>query len=127
MILKLKQRCRQMHCHSDWEQSSSSLTAYASGATECCYAQIEKEALTCTWACDSSYILEMKFLIEMDHKPLLGVKHLDSLPPLRSCERDVVLVEKADTLINHLLTRLGEYCSAQSICSTIMDYYCRHG
>ena len=40
--------------------------------TERRYAQIE-EALACTWACEkfSSYILGMKFLIEMDHKPLV--------------------------------------------------------
>ena len=54
--------------------------------TERRYAQVEKEALACTWACEkfSSYILGMKFLIETDHKPLiplLGVKQLDSLPP----------------------------------------------
>ena len=50
------------------------------------YAQIEKEALATTWACEkfSTYILGMDFLIETDHKPLvllLGSKHLDSLPP----------------------------------------------
>jgi hypothetical protein len=54
--------------------------------TEKRYAQIEKEALAVTWACEkcSTYILGMKFLIETDHKPLvplLGTKHLDSLPP----------------------------------------------
>ena len=63
--------------------------AYASRSlseTERRYAQIEKEALACTWACEkfSTYILGMKFLIETDHKPLvplLGTKHLDNLPP----------------------------------------------
>ena len=54
--------------------------------TEKRYAQIEKEALATTWACEkfSSYILGMEFAIETDHKPLvplLGTKHLDSLPP----------------------------------------------
>jgi hypothetical protein len=51
--------------------------------TEKRYTQI---ALAVTWACEkfSTYILGMKFLIETDHKPLvplLGTKHLDSLPP----------------------------------------------
>ena len=63
--------------------------AYASRSmseTEQKYAQIEKEALAATWACEkfSTYIIGMKFLIDMDHKPLvplLGEKHLDSLPP----------------------------------------------
>ena len=63
--------------------------AYASRSlseTERRYAQIEKEALASTWACEkfSTYILGMKFLIETDHKPLvplLGTKHLDNLPP----------------------------------------------
>ena len=63
--------------------------AYASRSmteTEQRYAQIEKEALATTWACEkfSSYILGMKFHIETDHKPLvplLGTKDLDRLPP----------------------------------------------
>ena len=63
--------------------------AYASRAmteTEQRYAQIEKEALAIVWACDkfSCYILEKHFEIETDHKPLvplLGTKHLDTLPP----------------------------------------------
>ena len=71
--------------------------AYASRSmteTEKRYAQIEKEALATTWACEkfATYILGMKFLVETDHKPLvplLGTKHLDSLPPrvLRFCLR----------------------------------------
>ena len=54
--------------------------------TETRYAQIEKEALASTWACEkfSKYILGLKFTIETDHKPLialLGYKELDPLPP----------------------------------------------
>ena len=50
------------------------------------YAQIEKEALSTTWACKkfSTYILGQPFLVESDHKPLvqlLNTKHLDDLPP----------------------------------------------
>ena len=71
--------------------------AYASRSmseTERRYAQIEKEALATTWTCEKffMYIFGKRFQIETDHKPLvplLGSKHLDSLPPcvvhLRLC------------------------------------------
>ena len=56
--------------------------------TEMRYAQIEKEALATTWACEKfstyMYILRRPFLVEIDHKslvPLLNTKHLDDLPP----------------------------------------------
>ena len=63
--------------------------AYASRSlseTETRYAQIEKEALAGTWACEkfSDYILGKRICLETDHKPLvslLGSKHLDSIPP----------------------------------------------
>ena len=63
--------------------------AYASRSmtsTEQRYAQIEKEALATTWACEkfSDYILGKDIAIETDHKPLvplLGPKCLDELPP----------------------------------------------
>ena len=62
---------------------------YASRAlsdAETRYAQIEKEALATTWACEkfTSYLLGKKFSIQTDHKPLvplLNSKNLDSLPP----------------------------------------------
>ena len=49
------------------------------------YAQIEKEALALTWACErlNQYLLESKFLLETDHKPLvplLSTKNLEELP-----------------------------------------------
>ena len=63
--------------------------AFASRAmtdTEKNYAQIEKEALATTWACEkfSNYILGKTIKIESDHKPLvplLNSKRLDNLPP----------------------------------------------
>ena len=62
--------------------------AYASRAmtpTEQRYAQIEKEALAITWACDrfADYLLGLRFHVETDHKPLvplLSAKRLDELP-----------------------------------------------
>ena len=55
-------------------------------STECRYAQVEKEALALTWACEkfANYVLGKKFTIETDHKPLvllLRNKSLHSLPP----------------------------------------------
>jgi len=62
--------------------------AYISRAmttTEQRYAQIEKEALGVTWACErfQDYLVGMRFHIETDHKPLvplLSSKNLDELP-----------------------------------------------
>lgn len=54
--------------------------------TERHYAQIKKEALAVTWACEKfrSYLLGLSFTIETDHKPLvplLSTKSLNVLPP----------------------------------------------
>ena len=62
--------------------------AYASRSltpTEEKYAQIEKEALGITWACErfSEYLVGMCFKVETDHKPLVslfGTKNLEDLP-----------------------------------------------
>ena len=55
-------------------------------STEQRYAQIEKEALALTWACErfSDYLIGMTFHCETDHKPLIplmSTKNLDELPP----------------------------------------------
>ena len=71
------------------EEDTWKPVAYASRSiseTEQRYAQIEKEALATTWACEkfSDYVLGRRFLIESDHKPLvplLNTKQLDSMPP----------------------------------------------
>lgn len=54
--------------------------------TEQRYAQLEKEALALTWACErfNDFILGLHFELETDHKPLvslLGGQSLDSLSP----------------------------------------------
>ena len=55
----------------DWRPVTFALRSMTE--VECCYAQIEKEALAATWACEkfTNYILGVKFTIEMDHKPLV--------------------------------------------------------
>ena len=64
--------------------------AYQSRSLTACeqrYAQIEKEALTNTWACEhfNSYLLGKTFEVQTDHKPLIYLlsskKDLDCLSP----------------------------------------------
>ena len=68
----------------DWKPVS--FISRSMTSTECKYAQIEKEALAVTWACErsSNYIVGKSITIETDHKPLvpLLMKHtIDKLPP----------------------------------------------
>ena len=63
--------------------------AYASrslSSVEQRYAQVEKEALALTWACERfrDFLIGQHFELETDHKPLLsllGAQALDTLPP----------------------------------------------
>ena len=74
---------RQKQSNGNWKPVayiSRSMTA-----TEQRSAQIEKEALALTWACEhlSQYLLGSKFTLETDHKPLiplLSTKNLEDLP-----------------------------------------------
>ena len=73
--------------------------------TEQRYAQIEKEALAITWACErfSHYISDSKFRIETDHKPLvplLSTKLLNELPP--RILRFMLRLMKYDFQIHHV-------------------------
>ena len=74
----------QLHKDDGWRPVA--FTSRALTETEARYAQIEKEALALTWACEkfSDYILGKPILLETDHKPLvpiLGSKSLETLPP----------------------------------------------
>lgn len=70
-------------------ENNKEIVAYASrllSETEKRYAQIEKEALALTWACDhfSEYITGLTVFLETDHKPLVQIlqtKPLDELSP----------------------------------------------
>ena len=91
-----------------WSQDDWKPVAYTSRSmtqTERRYAQIEKEALAITWACQrfSDYVLGHKFTIESDHKPLipiLNTKNLDSLPP--RVVRFHLRLAKFDYVVKHV-------------------------
>lgn len=69
--------------------------SHAMTPTEQRYAQIEKESLAITWACEhfEDYLLGLRFQIETDHKPLvllLGKKLLDKLSATIPYEDDEI-------------------------------------
>ena len=74
----------QFHPDNYWRPVS--FISRAMTPTETRYAQIEKEALALTWACERSweYIMGKSVSVETDHKPLvplLSTHTLDQLPP----------------------------------------------
>ena len=72
-----------------YSHNANQTAAYASrvmSTTEQRYAQVEKEALVVTWACEkfADYVIGMRISLNTDHKPLvplLGSMNLDQLPP----------------------------------------------
>ena len=121
--------------------------AYASRSmadTERRYAQIEKEALGVTWACEkfNHYLLGQQFEIESDHKPLsplLNCKSLDNIPQrvlrfrLRLARYQYVakhipgkLLVIADTLSRAPLSVSMEQEDLQAEVSTFIDNVISH-
>ena len=101
--------------------------AYSSRAmtnTEQRYAQIEREALAVTWACErfTNYLLGMTFEIETDHKPLvslLGKKPIDELP-LR-IQRFKMRLMKYQYSISHVPGKADALSRAPSSKTTLDD------
>ena len=74
-------KSRLMHHHLDWERSWCNQPHMDTGKQLQCYAQVEKQAVAVTWACErlSDYVIGKTF-----HKPLvslIGCKNLNELPP----------------------------------------------
>ena len=96
--------------------------------TQYLYAQIEKEALAETWACErsSNYIIGKQIIIETDHTtlslvPLLTSHTLDKLPPRlqRSKLRLMRLNIKDDTKLHYTADTLSRQISKGSTEPTI--------
>ena len=73
--------------------------------TESRYAQIEKEALAATWACEkfATYIQRKTITLETDHKPLVPLlchQHLDKLLP--RVLRFLLQLMRFDYVIKHV-------------------------
>ena len=103
--------------------ASRSLTS-----TEQKYAQIEKESLGITWACERfrEYLIGIKFRVETDHKPLvslLGEKNLEDLPARIQRCKDLTI---ADTLSRAPTTEASDadtqfYQDTEMFVNTVMS------
>ena len=74
-----------LQCQPNGEVKPVAYISRSMTTTEQRYAQIEKEALALTWACErfSDYLIGIKFCLHTDHKPLVplfSTKRLDELP-----------------------------------------------
>ncbi|XP_042147960.1 uncharacterized protein K02A2.6-like [Ixodes scapularis] len=112
--------------------------AYASRAmspTEQRYAQVEKEALAATWACEHfrMYVLGLHFVIETDHKPLVplfSTKSIDEMTPrlqrfrMRVLEYDftIVHIPGKDMHTADVLSRKPLQCLDENLASAIEEY-----
>ena len=84
-----------------WKPVAYSLWSLTS--TKQKFLQIEKEALSITWACERfvNYLLGMDFKIEINHKQTsLGKKFIDELPLCIQCFRMCLM--KFSNWISHL-------------------------
>ena len=90
----------------------------ALSAAEQNYAQIEKEALAATWACErfQQYLLGMHFKLETDRKPLvplLSTKSLDEMPIRVQRFRLCIRLVRFSYSINHVPGK--DVCTADTL------------
>ena len=100
----------------DWKPVSYASRSLLEAETH--YAQIEKEALAITWACEKflDYVLGRRFAIETDHKPLvplLSTKLFDNLPP--RVLRFRLRLMRFDFSIHHVPGKLIHYRGLQHL------------
>ena len=93
----------QKHLEGTWKPVAFISRALSSNEQK--YAQIEKEALATTWACErlADYLIGKTFHIKTGHKPLvplLGTKNLDEMSP--RIQRLLMRLLRFDFAISHV-------------------------